>query len=71
MRNTNNNPNTHTISFEITSGFSSKNDGKLDTYYVECKAMKYKAYTKNPEETVHGLVNEWFDYDMGNETPIL
>lgn len=33
--------------------------------------MRYKSYTKNPQETVHGLVNEWFDYDMGKETPIL
>jgi hypothetical protein len=40
------------------------------TYNVICNQMDYDGWTKNPQEVVEGLVREWFDLDMGRETPI-
>lgn len=57
---------TFTLSFEITQPIEDKNK-----YMVTCDEMDYSAWTKNPQELVEGLVREWFDMDMGQETPDL
>jgi hypothetical protein len=52
---------TYNISFEII-----KED---DKYLVICDAMDYESWTEDPQETIQGLVREWFDLDMGEEIP--
>jgi hypothetical protein len=49
------------ISFEVL-----KED---DCYLVICNEMNYESYTKDPQSTIQYLVREWFELDMGNETP--
>lgn len=59
---------------ELTLTFSVRkveSDKYPDTCIVSCSEMMYSAPTKNPQETMIGLVREWFDLDMGRETPIL
>jgi hypothetical protein len=59
---------------ELTLSFSVRkveSDKYSDTYIVSCPEMMYSAPTKSPQETMIGLVREWFDLDMGRETPIL
>lgn len=41
------------------------------TYIVSCPEMMYSAPTNHPQNTMIGLVDEWFDLDMGRELPIL
>ena len=59
---------------ELTLTFSvRKSESKIypDIYMVSCPEMMYEGPTKDPQETMIGLVREWFDLDMGRETPIL
>jgi hypothetical protein len=51
----------HKISFEVV-----KEDNK---YLVICDEMNYENWVKDPQSTIEGLVREWFDLDMGEETP--
>ena len=59
---------------ELTLTFSVRkveSDKYPNTYIVSCPEMMYSAPTRSPQETMIGLVREWFDLDMGRETPIL
>jgi hypothetical protein len=59
---------------ELTLTFSVRkvdSDKYPATYIVSCPEMNYSAPTKHPQNTMIGLVDEWFDLDMGRETPIL
>lgn len=56
---------TFTLSFHIEQ--SIKNKAK---YLVTCDEMDYSACTTKPQEVVEGLVNEWFDLDMGQQLPL-
>lgn len=55
---------TYNISFEVTKPIDDK-----DKYMVTCDEMDYSAWTNNPQEVIQGLVREWFDLDVGEETP--
>lgn len=57
---------TFTLSFEVTQPIDDNTK-----YMVTCHEMDYSAWTKNPQEVVEGLVREWFNFDMGRETPDL
>ena len=57
---------TFKLSFEVTQPIDDKSK-----YMVTCDEMDYSAWTKKPQEVVEGLVREWFDMDMGQETPDL
>jgi hypothetical protein len=59
---------------ELTLTFSVRkveSDKYPNTYIVSCPEMMYSSPTRSPQETMIGLVREWFDLDMGRETPIL
>lgn len=52
------------LSFEILQPIDNQ-----EKYLVICDVMDYEMWTSNPQEVVEGLVREWFDMDMGQETP--
>ena len=55
---------TFNLSFEITKPIEDK--GK---YMVTCDEMDYSGWTSDPKLLTQELLNEWFDMDMGQETP--
>jgi hypothetical protein len=57
-----------TLTFSVRKVDSEKHPA---TYIVSCPEMMYSAPTRNPQEVMIGLVNEWIDLDMGLETPIV